>query len=201
MLNNKNKIGDGGAIATDDRIIYAIKGKGKQDFWMYTPFVRGDTGVWTPLETVPLGTLGKKGGPKTGAALAYIEGNIFLLKGNKTDEFWQYIPSFDSITKLHPSNITSATSTQTLSLIEPTLNVAPNPFTKLTTIKYTVPIWGKVTIKLYNAVGRLVQTLYDDHLKPGTYTTNLSANSLANGIYILRYETMTNRPKIKLIVQ
>jgi hypothetical protein len=79
--------------------------------------------------------------------------------------------------------------------------VTPNPFTKLTTIRYTVPISGRVTIKLYNAIGRLVETMNDGYLNAGTYTINLSAKNLAKGIYFLKYETNTNRAELKLIVQ
>jgi hypothetical protein len=203
MLHKRNKVGDGGAIATDGRIIYAIKGKGKQDFWEYTPFVRGDTGVWTPFETIPKGSLGNRGVPKTGAALAYIEGNVFLLKGNRTTEFWQYIPSFDSITKVHPSNITSATGNKILTLIKPFLEAAPNPFTKFTMINYTVPVSGKVAIKLYNPTGRLIQTIVNEYQDTGSYSFVIDSRNLKmpHGVYFLRYETDNTKLKEKLIVQ
>ncbi|MCX8015389.1 MAG: T9SS type A sorting domain-containing protein, partial [candidate division WOR-3 bacterium] len=80
-------------------------------------------------------------------------------------------------------------------------DATPNPFNKLTTIKYNVPNSSKVSIKLYNASGRLVKTITDEHLKAGSYTTTLNAKNLANGIYFLRYEDASNRAEIKLIVQ
>ena len=203
LLNKKNKVGDGGAIATDGSVIYAIKGKGKQDFWRYTPFVNADAGIWTPFETVPFGTLGKKGGPKTGAALAYLEGNVFLLKGNKTSELWQYIPGIDSIAKVYPLNITSVTDVKTVNLIKPTIRIAPNPLTKHAVIYYTVPISGRVTLKLFNATGRLIETFIDEHLNAGSYTLSIDNWKLKipRGVYFLRYSDATNQSEIKLIVQ
>jgi len=200
FVNKKNKVGDGAAIATDGRNIYAIKGKGKQDFWIYTPMVRADTGVWIPLETIPYGPIGKKGVPKTGAALSYLEGNVFLLKGNKLNEFWQYIPAFDSITKVHPSIINSANSNAMISML-PTLSVAPNPFTRFTKIKYTVPASGKISIKLYNTIGRLIKILVNDNIRAGSYSVDISSAKLAKGIYFIRYKTDTQKLEEKLIVQ
>lgn len=81
------------------------------------------------------------------------------------------------------------------------LTVNPNPFTKLTTIHYTVPTAGKVSIKLYNTTGRLIETLINEPLNAGTYTMRLSSKNLAKGVYFLRYETMISRSEIKLIVQ
>jgi hypothetical protein len=81
------------------------------------------------------------------------------------------------------------------------LNVTPNPFAKLTTVRYNVPVSGKVSLKLYNATGRLIEVLNDKYLNAGVYTTTLSTKNLTKGIYFLRYSDNTNRKEIKLIVQ
>ncbi|MCX7785035.1 MAG: T9SS type A sorting domain-containing protein, partial [candidate division WOR-3 bacterium] len=127
-------------------------------------------------------------------AMAYANGRVYLLKGNKTPEFWQY-----GITKENLNLLTqnSNLKTQISKLIE----INPNPFNKLTTINYTVSVAGRVSMKLYNASGRLIETLTDEYLNAGTYTTRLSAKSLANGIYFLKYEDATNSSEVKLVVQ
>jgi hypothetical protein len=186
--------------ATDGSLIYAIKGAGKQDFWMYDPLAKG---TWTPLDTIP--RLWKKSVPKTGAGLAYLDGFVYLLKGNNTPEFWRYNATAEkSNTKTQMSNLSRdviVNQSEAISNITPAINISPNPFTKNATIQYTVPVSGRVSIKLYNSIGRLVETLTDSHLSAGTYTMNLSANTLTKGIYFLKYEANNNKSELKLIVQ
>jgi len=78
-------------------------------------------------------------------------------------------------------------------------NVMPNPFRNLTTIRYTVPLSGKVSLKLYNATGRLIEILNNSYLNTGNYTTTLS--NIAKGVYFLKYEDATSKSEVKLIVQ
>jgi hypothetical protein len=199
QLGKKTKVKAGAGVVTDGSVLYAIKGGGKQDFWMYTPnAILPDTGVWAPLETIP--RLHKKSVVKSGGALAYADGAVWLLKGNNTLEFWKYIPSPTEATRIIPSTITSTmlekTSTTTVSF-----EVTPNPFTRHAAIRYTVPVTGKVSLKLYDATGRLTETLLNGTINSGTYTMNLSANTLAKGIYFLKYEAANTKSELKLIVQ
>jgi hypothetical protein len=194
----KSKVKDGGAMTNDGDEIYVIKGGGTQDLWRYTP---GDPGIWTALETIP--RLNKKSVPKTGAALTYGNGKLYLLKGNNTPEIWQYTPPFTSYTTRinnHNYNALQSLTIQSKN-IKTTMNVTPNPCTKLTTIHYTVPIAGKVTLKLYNSNGGLVETLINNCVNTGVYTVRLSAARLAKGVYFLKYQTTTQREEIKLIIQ
>lgn len=52
-LGKNTKIRDGGSLTTDGSLLYAIKGGGKQDFWMYAPAHDTLPGIWTALETIP----------------------------------------------------------------------------------------------------------------------------------------------------
>ena len=196
-LGKKNKVGDGGAMTTDGSILYVIKGKGKQDFWSYSPIVKG---TWNPLDTIP--RLHKKSVPKTGAALAYANGAVWLLKGNKTPEFWKYVPTKKMNKDEHkPSTSMAIMTDKTTSMLKFNLTVLPNPFTKFTTINYTVPISKTVSLKLYSVTGRVVKTLLNGYVTAGRYTIKLATNRLAKGVYFLRYSDNTNQKELKLIVQ
>ena len=68
----------------------------------------------------------------------------------------------------------------------------PNPFNPGTVIKYTIPAAAfngqsqqRVTLKIYDALGREVTTLVDEIKSSGTYTASFSASSynLPSGIY------------------
>ncbi|MEO0091650.1 MAG: T9SS type A sorting domain-containing protein, partial [candidate division WOR-3 bacterium] len=200
MGNKKTKVKDGGAMTTDGSVIYAIKGGGSHEFWQYSS---SEKGIWSAIETIPrLPPLQKKSVPKTGAALAYANGRVYLLKGNKTPEFWQYGPHKALTTaEIKPPTNSAVMTENSITNLNFNFSVNPNPFNKFTTIRYTVPVSGKVTIKLYNSTGRLIETLTDEYLTAGTYTTRLTAKSLASGIYFLKYEDAKNSSEVKLIVQ
>jgi hypothetical protein len=187
---------DGAATATDGSIIYATKGGGAEVFWKYTP--TSDVG-WERLDRMPIEKIDKKHAPKTGAAMAFVDGQIWLLTGNKQPDFWCYTPGAKGVARVNPSTITSVATERTSTTHNFNFEVSPNPFTKLSTIRYTVPISGKVSIKLYNASGRLVETFNDGYLSAGNYTTTLS--NIASGVYFVKYESNTNNSELKLIVQ
>jgi hypothetical protein len=81
----------------------------------------------------------------------------------------------------------------------------PNPFTKSTTIKYTLPVAGKVTINLYNNMGQLVTTIVEASQNAGEYSVRYESNSLQPGIYVARLRLVNNEVDmvgtIKLSIQ
>lgn len=65
----------------------------------------------------------------------------------------------------------------------------PNPFNPKTIIKYDLPTNTKVTIKIYDILGREVQTLLNDELKStGRYEIEWNAINYASGVYFYRIE-------------
>jgi len=62
----------------------------------------------------------------------------------------------------------------------------PNPFNPSTKIDYALPFDGRVTLLIYDAVGKEVAKLVNDNLKAGYYTTNFNASQFASGVYYYR---------------
>ncbi len=63
----------------------------------------------------------------------------------------------------------------------------PNPFNPSTTITYGVPNTGKVTLEVFDILGRKVATLLNGENKTaGRYALNFNASNLASGMYIYR---------------
>ena len=62
----------------------------------------------------------------------------------------------------------------------------PNPFNPVTTIKFSIPETQRVTLKVYNLMGREAVTLVDRELQAGYHTTKWHAGNMASGIYFYR---------------
>ena len=62
----------------------------------------------------------------------------------------------------------------------------PNPVSATTRIKYEIPFDGRVAIKLYDVLGREVNTLVDEQKQAGHHFTEYNASALQKGIYYYR---------------
>ncbi len=62
----------------------------------------------------------------------------------------------------------------------------PNPFNPSTTIEFSLPRAGYVTLKVFNMIGEVVATLVNEELNVGTYTTQWNASGVASGLYFYR---------------
>jgi hypothetical protein len=64
----------------------------------------------------------------------------------------------------------------------------PNPFNPTTTIRYQLPKESKVSLLIYDILGREVCSLADEVKPPGFYEAVFEANALASGVYFCRME-------------
>jgi hypothetical protein len=67
----------------------------------------------------------------------------------------------------------------------------PNPFNPLTTIEYALPQNTKVTIKVYDILGRLVKELVNEYKEAGYYKIKFDGSNFASGVYLYRVEAGT----------
>ncbi len=65
----------------------------------------------------------------------------------------------------------------------------PNPFNPSTTIKFSIPQDGMVSLKVYNILGAEVASLVDEVKSVGTYNVRFDASNLASGIYLYKLVT------------
>jgi len=65
----------------------------------------------------------------------------------------------------------------------------PEPFNPSTMIQFTVPSDGKATLKVYNAIGEEVATLFNEEAAAGVvHQVQFNGSNLASGIYFSRLE-------------
>lgn len=65
----------------------------------------------------------------------------------------------------------------------------PNPFNPETKIKFDIPKSGIVRLKIYDILGKEIETLYSGQLNAGRYEFKYNARKLASGIYLYKLET------------
>ncbi|MFZ4591421.1 MAG: YCF48-related protein [Ignavibacteria bacterium] len=77
----------------------------------------------------------------------------------------------------------------------------PNPFNPTTNIKFSIIKTGQVKLIVYDIIGREVQTLVNESLKPGTYEAAFDGSSLNSGVYFYKLVTgnFTETKKMILI--
>ena len=76
----------------------------------------------------------------------------------------------------------------------------PNPFNPSTTIRFSLPLRDRVTLKVFNMLGQEVATLIDADLLAGTYEATFDASRLATGVYIYRLQTNSFTQTMKMLL-
>lgn len=84
-------------------------------------------------------------------------------------------------------------SNQSVSSIVPSdyalLQNYPNPFNPTTTISFSIPKSGLVTLKIYNVLGKELATLVNEVKSAGSYNLNFNATELSSGVYFYKIES------------
>jgi aminopeptidase N len=65
----------------------------------------------------------------------------------------------------------------------------PNPFNPSTTIEYSIPQSGFVSLKVFNVLGKEVATLVNGQNESGKHKVEFDASSLNSGVYFYRIES------------
>jgi hypothetical protein len=111
---------------------------------------------------------------------------------------WYYAPPFDIEGKPRPSPVGSNPDIGAYEngtpvgveqeLTNPTDFILyqnyPNPFNPSTTIQYSIPQDGLITLKIYDVLGKELKTLVNENKSTGRYEVKFDASSLASGVYL-----------------
>jgi hypothetical protein len=194
MMGKKKKSKDGGCGAWLKDSLYALKGGNTQEFWQYRP--QGDS--WNELDTMPsFGSALKKKKVKAGAALAAAgSGVLYAFKGNKTNEFWKYMP-YPAVGRWSPAATRDGISAGISPISDCRLSIFPNPTRGRTAICYALPGIAPARLDVFNAAGQLVISRTTAGARDGL----VRLDGLHTGAYLVQL-TVGNRTLTgKLVVE
>jgi Secretion system C-terminal sorting domain len=78
----------------------------------------------------------------------------------------------------------------------------PNPFNPSTVITYQLPASGVTTLKVYDVLGREVETLVNERQNAGSFSVLFNAHGLSSGVYFYRLQAGTfSETKMLLLLQ
>jgi len=77
----------------------------------------------------------------------------------------------------------------------------PNPFNPSTTISYSIPADGYVTLRVYDVLGNEVASLVDEQKQSGIFNIHFNASALSSGVYYytLKASEFTSTKKLVLM--
>ncbi|RPI17380.1 MAG: T9SS C-terminal target domain-containing protein [Ignavibacteriae bacterium] len=76
----------------------------------------------------------------------------------------------------------------------------PNPFNPTTTIEYSIPEKGNVSLKIFDITGKEIVTLADKYQNAGSYIVTWNASNISSGVYFYRLENNGNTTTKRMIL-
>ena len=76
----------------------------------------------------------------------------------------------------------------------------PNPFNPETKIEYWLPSAGKITLKIYDVLGREIESLVDKMQDAGKYEINWNAARYSSGVYFYNIVAGSNHSVKKMLL-
>jgi hypothetical protein len=199
------RVKNGGSLTNQGQTLFALKGGNTQQFWHYN--FASDS--WKRNTDIPLAASGRRVKPKLGAALAGAESTIFCLKGSSSYEFWEYCPGVDTVpvfAEPQPEREGVMAGVVGLDLSTPWLAAYPNPARAGLNISYNITSAAPTRLRVYDAAGKVVTSLWDATRSRGQYVARWSGlatngGQVPAGIYFVKLESGDTRLTQKLIIQ
>ena len=140
--------------------------------------------------------------PPTGTDIRYIPFNIAVndgdganrdtqiqwsIKGNANGQWWNTPAQWMTVAMAGRQSVVATETDPDLPQAIVLEQNYPNPFNPMTSIQFALPDAQRVTLRVFDVLGRPVATLLSGKpLNAGTHTVRFDASSLASGVYLYR---------------
>jgi hypothetical protein len=108
-----------------------------------------------------------------------------IFAAESANSVWSYL-------YLDDISLTNTTAINDLQANKPGIefdNIYPNPFNDITTIHYSLAKEQYVSIRIYDAMGKELETLIEEQLSAGNHTIDWKAANYNNGIYFCKLKS------------
>jgi hypothetical protein len=171
-----------------DRKIYAVGGLSRYELVESIERYDPDSNEWTVFDDIPI--------PVSSHGADELDEQIYIFSGsetgvgNPTPAVYRFEPALGSEFMGGANPEWSVLS-----------QARPNPFSVGTTIEFSLPYSGFVTLKILNMLGEEVATPVSEILDRGNYECRWDASSNASGVYFYRLEAgeFTETRKVILV--
>jgi hypothetical protein len=183
---------DGGSGAWFEGGIYALKGGSTGEFWRYD----ATANTWAEFDELPaMAASGKVRKVYAGGCMVSVDGTLFALKGNKTNELWRYALGSSSSLGSSPDGVMAAQTT----LGSGRLTNSPSPLAgDMLHLNVGRTSSQSATVRLYDASGRSV-AIWKPILQNGAAV--LDVRHLSAGVYVVMVETDGYSASQKLVIE
>jgi len=125
----------------------------------------------------------------------YCTNNLANTADNKTiDRTWWYV-AHDSIKGLISNQVGVADAAPAAFAVAQN---SPNPFNPSTTISFSIPQAGKVTVDVFNAAGQKVDTIVNSQMTAGSHSVNWNAAKFSAGVYFCTVKSGSFSKTVKM---
>jgi hypothetical protein len=73
------------------------------------------------------------------------------------------------------------------------LSSYPNPFNPTTVVRFQLSVFGEVSVKVHDLLGREVALLVNERMSAGQHAVTFDASGLPSGMYVIVLETAAGR--------
>jgi hypothetical protein len=127
-----------------------------------------------------------------------INGNIYYYWVKAVDRFCvRRISAFSNVASATPVVVPKSKEIPTVFALYQNY---PNPFNPVTTIKFDLPKNSFVTIRIYDLLGRELETSISQNFPAGSYDIRFNAMNLASGVYFYKIEAGDFKDLKKMVV-
>ncbi|UOQ74296.1 S8/S53 family peptidase [Hymenobacter cellulosilyticus] len=112
-------------------------------------------------------------------------------------------PQWEALTQpvAGAAQTTSTSGTVATLATQEALSAYPNPFSGSTTLSYTLPQAGFVSVEIYNLMGKKVKSVVAEQMNAGYHEVKVDGSSLSRGTYLFTVKAGGQTSSQRLVVQ